>query len=130
MSEGETLDDKRKARKKRAAENQPRPVARKGKGRSPGKGVGMTPATDPADALAQMRRSFSDVWLDDEKNPAIKLIASEHHLAARLNTYAEGRWQIRRVGDDAVIALVELQDGTRETRRFTRGVIDDSWKRS
>ena len=128
-SEGETLEAKRKARKERAKKNLPRGFSKTKKGR-PARGVNLAPSASPVEAVAQLKRFFPDVWQDDPTNPAVRLLASEHHLSARLTTYSDGRWSQRRTGDDAVICIVQLQDGTQETRKFTRAVIDADWKRS
>lgn len=128
---------RRTSNEARARENQPRKVERKKKGRDPSIGVrvGADPApqqaggmTKPDDALAQFARSFASAWTEDASNPAVELVSAESHLCARINTFHERRWTQRRVGDDAVVVVVKLQDGKSETRKFVRGVLDADWK--
>ena len=124
----EIVAEKRAKSAERAKANQPRELNRKTKARQPS--IGMSPSSSSKDALVQAIRGFGDAWLDDPANPAVELVSSESHISGRITTYAEGRWQHRRVGSDAVILVVKLQDGTQETRRFSRGVIDAKWSRS
>lgn len=129
---------RRKSNKQRARDNHPREPERKKKARDPSIGVQVGPQPQPqqataatADAaLAQFARSFGDAWLDDPANPAVELVAAESHLCGRINTYHERRWTQRRTGPDAVAVVVKLKDGTSETRKFSRDVIDADWKRS
>lgn len=95
-----------------------------------GRGVSMKPADQPEQALEQMRRSFGTQWKDDPANPAVSLIQCEAQHCGRLNIYHEGKWTSRRLGNDAVVAVVKLKDGTQETRKFERDVLNADWKRS
>lgn len=95
-----------------------------------GRGVSMKPSDQPDQALDQMRRSFGEQWKDDPANPAVSLIQVEAQHCGRLNIYHEGKWSSRRLGTDAVAAVVKLQDGTQETRKFERDVLNADWKRS
>ncbi len=120
--------EKSATRKERAKANQPRLAPRKRKGKKVSNML--APTTEPKQLLAQLKKTFGLVWGDNESNPAVEVTASESHLSARINTYSERRWASRRIGDDNVIVVVKLTDGTDETRRFTRSVLSASWKRS
>lgn len=128
--------DEHRARGLRAASKERRDRAkasvRKPEPRKPGArgGVSLRPSDKPDEALAQMKRSFGDQWLDDQANPAVLLVQCEAQHCARLNVYHEGKWTSRRLGVDAVVAIVQLTDGTQETRKFERGILNDGWRRS
>ena len=93
-------------------------------------GVSLKPSDKPDQALEQMRKSFGAQWIDDPANPAVALVQCEAQHCARLNIYHEGKWTSRRLGTDAVVALVKLTDGTEETRKFERDILNADWKRS
>jgi len=92
-------------------------------------GVGRERSNDTEQALVQLKRSFGSAWTENPENPSVKLIACESTLGARINSYANGRWVIRRVAEDTLVALVELKDGSQERLNFQRGVLDQAWKR-
>lgn len=115
----------RKDRRDRAKASVRRPERRKG-----GRGVSVQPSNKPDEALAQMKRSFGDQWIDDPANPAVLLVQCEAQHCARLNVYHEGKWTSRRLGVDAVAAVVQLADGTQETRKFERTILNAEWRRS
>ncbi len=92
--------------------------------------ISLTPSDNPDQALQQVRRSFGSEWVDDPANPAVSLLRSESQLCGRLNVYDGKRWSTRRLGDDAVVLVVKLKDGSSETRKFSRGVLSAEWKRS
>lgn len=92
-------------------------------------GVSRVPSSDPSQALEQLKRSMG-AWHEKPENPAIKLIACESNVGARINSYANGRWVQRRVTEDTLVAVVELQDGSQEKLKFHRGVLDSGWKRA
>jgi sRNA-binding protein len=117
---------KRATVKERAKANKPRPVGRKGK-RKPS--ISTVPATKAEQALEQTKRSLGSQWLDDSQNPAVELLQSESQVCARLNVYHQQTWTSRRLGEDVVAMIVKLRDGTQETRKFSRGVLDAEWKR-
>ncbi len=112
--------------KKRAKANKPKPLNRKARRKG---SISMKPATEPDKVLQQVSRDFGSQWINDATNPAVSVVALESQLCARLNVYSAGRWTARRLGDDIVTVVVKLQDGTEETRRFTRSVLSADWKR-
>ena len=103
---------------------------RKPERRKGGKGVSVKPSDKPDEALVQMKRSFGEQWVDDPANPAVLLLQCEAQHCARLNVYHEGKWTSRRLGVDAVAAVVQLADGTQETRKFERTILNADWRRS
>ena len=110
----------------RAKANKPRPVNETRKGRR-GKGIGMT--VSPDKGIEQLRRDFGTAWVDDPANPPVTLVQCESQLCGRLNIYTEGRWTSRRLGDDVVGVVLQLQDGTQETRKFKRSILSADWQR-
>lgn len=107
----------------------PVPPSKKSK-KAGGIKMSLTPSDDSTQALFQLSRQLGSAWLEYQDNPAVKLVACESTVAARVNSYGDGKWVQRRVGDDTVVALVELKDGTREKRSFMRTVLDGGWKRA
>jgi len=120
----EDLRAKKIERQKRAdAATRPAPRTRKGP-------VSTRPSDNAAQALEQMRKSFGSQWQDDPANPSVELIQCEAQHCGRLNIYHEGKWTSRRLGNDAVVAIVKLADGTQETRKFERDILNAEWRRS
>ncbi len=88
------------------------------------------PSADPGQALTQVKRMLGAAWVEQPANPPVKLVAYESTLAPRANSYADGKLATRHIGDDTLTVLVEMQDGTRSTLKFIRGVLDPAWKRA
>ncbi len=105
----------------------PRPKPKRKRGK---KGVSLTPASEPDKALEQLRRAIGAAWTETAENPSAELVSCESHLCQRINSYHERKWTSRRLGDDNIIVVVKLKDGTEETRRFSRSVFSAEWKRS
>lgn len=82
------------------------------------------------EALTHVRQLLGGAWLENIDNPAVKLLACESQVAVRVNSYSADKWVHRRVGEDTLVAMVELKDGSQEQRKFYRGVLDSGWKRA